>query len=54
VAGGAGGFAHASGALFSPVLLPLELGVSVLSSMLPYSLEMVALTRLRAPPSAYC
>ncbi|WP_114195968.1 threonine/homoserine exporter RhtA [Edaphovirga cremea] len=33
-------------AIFSPSLLPLALAVAVLSSALPYSLEMVALTRL--------
>jgi len=42
------GLVHAGGALFSPALLPLALGVAVLSSALPYSLEMVALTRLPA------
>jgi inner membrane transporter RhtA len=40
------GLAHAGTALFSPTLLPLALGVAVLSSALPYSLEMIALTRL--------
>jgi inner membrane transporter RhtA len=42
------GFAHAGTALFSIALLPLGLGVAVLSSVLPYSLEMIALTRLHA------
>lgn len=32
--------------LLSPALLPLGLGVAVLSMALPYSLEMIALTRL--------
>ena len=42
------GIATAGAALFTPGLLPLALGVAVLSSALPYSLEMFALPRLPA------
>ena len=42
------GLWHVGGSLFSLDLLPIALGVAVLSSALPYSLEMVALTRLPA------
>lgn len=40
------GLAHAGTALFSLDLLPYALGVAVLSSALPYSLEMIAMTRM--------
>jgi inner membrane transporter RhtA len=42
------GFAHAGTAMFSLSVLPFAIGVAVLSSALPYSLEMYALTRLPA------
>jgi len=40
------GIAHAGAALVAPAILPAACGVAVLSSALPYSLEMYALTRL--------
>jgi inner membrane transporter RhtA len=42
------GVMHAGSAMFSLSALPFALGVAVLSSALPYSLEMHALTRLPA------
>lgn len=42
------GIIHAGSALLDPSLIPVALGVAVLSTALPYSLEMVALTRLPA------
>jgi inner membrane transporter RhtA len=40
------GVAHSGAALFAPAILPLAVGVAVLSSALPYSLEMFAMPRL--------
>ena len=42
------GIVHAGAALLSPALLPVALAVAILSTTLPYSLEMVALTRMPA------
>ena len=43
------GLVHSGAALFDPAHLPVALAVAVLSSALPYSLEMFALTRLPRP-----
>ncbi|MEA3151550.1 MAG: inner rane transporter RhtA [Gammaproteobacteria bacterium] len=40
------GIGHAGMALLSPAVLPVAFGVALLSTALPYSLEMFALTRL--------
>jgi inner membrane transporter RhtA len=40
------GVAHSGAALLAPAILPLALGVAVLSSALPYSLEMYAMPRI--------
>jgi len=42
------GIVHAGAALLTPALLPVALGVAILSTALPYSLEMIALTRMPA------
>ncbi len=42
------GIIHAGAALLTPTLIPVALGVAILSTALPYTLEMVALTRLPA------
>ncbi|QXI36819.1 threonine/homoserine exporter RhtA [Pseudomonas xantholysinigenes] len=42
------GIVHAGSTLLTPSLLPVALGVAILSTALPYSLEMVALTRMPA------
>lgn len=40
------GVADAGSALLNPAVLPMALGVAVLSTALPYTLEMMALTRM--------
>lgn len=42
------GVAHAGMALFNPSLLPIAIGVAILSTAIPYTLEMLALTRMPA------
>nr|WP_314569500.1 threonine/homoserine exporter RhtA [uncultured Pseudomonas sp.] len=42
------GIVHAGSALLTPSLIPVAIGVAILSTALPYTLEMVALTRLPA------
>jgi len=42
------GFAHAGGALFSAAVIPTAILVALLSSAIPYSLEMISMTRLPA------
>jgi inner membrane transporter RhtA len=45
------GIAHVGSALFAPALLPVAAAVALLSSALPYSMEMYAMTRL--PPKTF-
>lgn len=40
------GVVHAGAALLDPILIPIGLGVAILSTALPYTLEMIALTRM--------
>ena len=40
------GYAHSGATLLAPAILPAALGVAVLSSALPYSLEMYAMPRI--------
>lgn len=40
------GIAHAGAALLTPSLMPVALAVAILSTALPYTLEMVALTKI--------
>ena len=42
------GIVHAGAALLTPSLIPVAIGVAILSTALPYTLEMVALTRIPA------
>ncbi|AVD86035.1 MULTISPECIES: threonine/homoserine exporter RhtA [Pseudomonas] len=42
------GIVHAGSALLTPAVIPLALGVAILSTALPYSLEMIALTKMPA------
>lgn len=42
------GIVHAGTALLTPSLIPIAIGVAILSTALPYTLEMIALTRMPA------
>lgn len=42
------GIVYAGSALLTPALIPIAIGVAILSTALPYTLEMIALTRMPA------
>lgn len=42
------GIVHAGATLLTPSLIPIAVGVAILSTALPYTLEMIALTRIPA------
>lgn len=42
------GIVHAGTALLTPSLIPVAIGVAILSTALPYTLEMISLTRIPA------
>lgn len=42
------GIVHAGATLLTPSLIPVAIGVAILSTVVPYTLEMVALTRIPA------
>lgn len=42
------GIVHAGAALLTPGLIPVAIGVAILSTALPYTLEMISLTRIPA------
>lgn len=42
------GIVHAGAALLTPSLIPVAIGVAILSTALPYTLEMISLTRMPA------
>lgn len=42
------GIAHAGAALFDPGLIPIAIGLAILSTALPFSLEMLAMTKIPA------
>ncbi|WHS58690.1 threonine/homoserine exporter RhtA [Pseudomonas sp. G2-4] len=42
------GIVHAGAALLTPSLIPIAIGVAILSTALPYTLEMISLTRIPA------